>query len=47
MVDDFINRIKNMYESKRSQMKKEVNDALLNVSKRIEQKKEELYKEVL
>ncbi|MDH5811904.1 MAG: hypothetical protein QXZ28_00210 [Candidatus Methanomethylicaceae archaeon] len=47
MGDDFNTRIKNLYESKRAEIKKEINNTLLSLSKRIDQKKDELYKEVL
>lgn len=47
MDDVFIARIKSLYDSKRSEIKNEINNSLLSLSKRIEQKKDELYKEVL
>lgn len=47
MDDVFITRIKSLYDSKRSEIKNEINNSLLSISKRIEQKKDELYKEVL
>lgn len=47
MSDDFTTRIKSIYETKRIQTKKEINDALIDFSKKIEKRKEELYKEVL
>lgn len=47
MDDVFITRIKSLYDSKRSEIKNKINNSLLSLSKRIEQKKDELYKEVL
>jgi hypothetical protein len=47
MGDDFVERIKFMYESKKSEIKKEINESLIKLSKRIEERKDEIYKEVL
>ncbi len=47
MNDELTIRVKSMYETKRAQTKKEINNALTDFSKKIEKRKEELYKEVL
>ena len=47
MDEDFSAYIKSQYASKITQAKKQINEALSNLSKKIEQKKQELYKEVL
>ncbi|MGQ9759636.1 MAG: hypothetical protein ACUVQ5_03575 [Candidatus Methanomethylicaceae archaeon] len=47
MDEDFVAEIKRLYESNKALAKKQINEALSSLTKKIEQKKEELYKEVL
>lgn len=47
MDEDIVLPIKRLYDSKKNLVKQQINDAISSLLKRIEQKREELYKEVL